>query len=41
MTPEEILNILQEAGYITASGDLSSAKLNDIEQLTFVHSESG
>lgn len=40
MTSEEILNILAEAGYITSEKELDSAKLNDIEKLTFIHSES-
>lgn len=40
MTSEQILNILKEAGYITDSGNLDSAKLNAIEELTFIHTES-
>ena len=40
MTSEEILNILKDAGYITTNDKLDSAVLNDIEKLTFIHSES-
>lgn len=41
MTEQEILEILKNAGIITADNKLNSVKLNDIEQLTFTHSESG
>lgn len=40
MTNEEILQILKDAGYITVDDKLSSVKINDIEKLTFIHSES-
>lgn len=41
MTEQEILQLLKNAGIITADNELNSVKLNDIEQLTFTHSESG
>jgi hypothetical protein len=41
MTDQELLIMLQDAGYVTADEKLNSVKLNDIEGLTFIHTESG
>lgn len=41
MTEEELLRMLQDAGYVTADNKLNSVKLNDIGSLTFIHTESG
>lgn len=41
MTSEQILNILIEAGYITKDEELNSATLSAIDELTFIHTESG
>ena len=41
MTEQELIKLLQDAGYVTASEKLDTLRLSDFSGLTFIHTESG